>query len=109
MTQAGNEFAPWLGVFETLRVVDGAPLFMPEHLRELDRAMLALGLETDFDFEKARSELPRLSGRWRWVITQEGTRTLFTEEEYVPSRNRWNFPSHPFALGPATGTQGTRR
>lgn len=85
MAHGVGEFAPWHGVFETMRVVDGVPLFMKEHLRELGRAMEALGLESDFDFEKAREELPRLSGRWRWIVTREGTRTLFTEEEWTPS------------------------
>jgi branched-chain amino acid aminotransferase/4-amino-4-deoxychorismate lyase len=75
------EFAPWLGVFETLRVVDGAPLFMAEHRAELARAMEALGLKSKFDFEQAALELPRLSGRWRWIVTPEGTRALFSGEE----------------------------
>lgn len=83
MTKPVGEFAPWMGAFETLRVVQGVPLFMREHLRELGRAMEALGLETDFDFEKARAELPGLDGRWRWIVTPEGTRTQFTEEAYV--------------------------
>src|SRR5277367_3839574 len=75
------DFAPWLGVFETLRVVDGVPLFMVEHRAELARAMEALGLKSEFDFEQARAGLPPLSGRWRWAVTPEGTRTLFTEED----------------------------
>ncbi len=32
MTKAVSEFAPWMGVFETVRVVKGVPLFMPQHL-----------------------------------------------------------------------------
>ncbi len=75
------EFAPWLGVFETLRVVDGVPLFMAEHQEELGRAMEALGLKTDFDFEKARAALPEKSGRWRWIVMTEGAKALFTVEE----------------------------
>ena len=85
MTKAGSEFAPWMGVFETLRVIEGVPLFMSAHRRELDRAMQALGLTTDFDFDKARDELPKLNGRWRWIVTQEGTRTMFHEEEWQPT------------------------
>lgn len=83
MTKPAGEFAPWMGVFETLRVIDGVPLFVPEHLKELTRSMAALGLTSDFDFEKARAELPKLSGRWRWIVTPEGTKTLFTEEPYI--------------------------
>lgn len=74
------EFAPWHGVFETIRVIDGVPLFMDDHLAELERAMEALGLETDFDFDQARAELPPQSGRWRWVVTRQETRAFFVEE-----------------------------
>jgi len=79
------DFAPWLGVFETLRVIDGKPLFFAEHQAELARAMEALGLKTGFDFERARTELPRLSGRWRWIVKPGDTRTLFTEGTIPPA------------------------
>jgi len=82
MNVAG-EFAPWLGVFETLRVVDGKPLFFAEHRAELARAMEALGLKSEADFEQAAVALPPLSGRWRWIVTAEETRTLFSEEPAV--------------------------
>ena len=81
MTNVADEFAPWLGVFETLRVVNGVPLFVAEHRTELSRAMDALGLKSEADFEQARAGLPPLSGRWRWIVTPEETRTLFSEEE----------------------------
>jgi len=81
MMKGAGDFAPWLGVFETLRVVDGVPLFATEHRTELGRAMEALGLKSDADFEQARAGLPPLSGRWRWIVTPERTRTLFSEEE----------------------------
>jgi branched-subunit amino acid aminotransferase/4-amino-4-deoxychorismate lyase len=80
---ASGDFAPWLGVFETLRVINGVPLFVAEHRVELARAMEVLGLKSEFDFEQARAGLPPLSGRWRWIVTQEETRTLFSEEETV--------------------------
>lgn len=80
MKTSGN-FAPWLGVFETLRVIEGKPLFFVEHRAELQRAMEALELNSEADFEKARAGLPPLSGRWRWIVTPEETRTLFSEEE----------------------------
>ena len=70
-----------MGVFETLRVIDGVPLFEPEHRAELGRSMEALGLKSEADFEQARAGLPPLSGRWRWIVTQEETLTLFSEEE----------------------------
>jgi 4-amino-4-deoxychorismate lyase len=85
-----SDFAPWLGVFETLRVVDGKPLFFAEHRAELTRAMEALGLKSEFDFEQARAALPSLSGRWRWIVTTEETRTLFSEEG--------KFTSEPVAI-----------
>jgi branched-subunit amino acid aminotransferase/4-amino-4-deoxychorismate lyase len=79
------EFAPWLGVFETLRVVRGVPLFVAEHYAELMRAAAALGLAVRFDPAKAQGELPRAeSGRWRWIVTPEGTHTLFSREDVRP-------------------------
>jgi branched-chain amino acid aminotransferase/4-amino-4-deoxychorismate lyase len=79
------EFAPWLGVFETVRVIDGMPLFVTEHAAELARAASMLGLNADLDLRKARAELPRRSGRWRWIATAEGTTTLFSEEPETSS------------------------
>jgi 4-amino-4-deoxychorismate lyase len=83
MLNASGEFAPWLGVFETLRVIDGVPLFVAEHRKELARAMEALGMTTEADFDGARAGIPALSGRWRWVVTPEETRTFFTEEKAI--------------------------
>jgi branched-subunit amino acid aminotransferase/4-amino-4-deoxychorismate lyase len=83
MSQPFAQFAPWWGVFETLRVVAGKPLFFPEHRAELARAMEALGLKSETDFALEASNLPTKSGRWRWIVTREETRTLFTEEEFT--------------------------
>jgi branched-subunit amino acid aminotransferase/4-amino-4-deoxychorismate lyase len=85
MMKASGDFAPWLGVFETLRVVNGVPLFVAEHRAELGRAMEALGLKSEADFDQAAIGLPPLSGRWRWIVTPEETRTLFSEEETAPA------------------------
>jgi branched-subunit amino acid aminotransferase/4-amino-4-deoxychorismate lyase len=74
------DFAPWLGVFDTLRVVGGKPLFVEWHRVELDRALGALGLESDADWAEEEAKLPAKTGRWRWIVTHEGTRTFFTEE-----------------------------
>jgi 4-amino-4-deoxychorismate lyase len=83
MSQASGEFAPWWGVFETLRVIAGKPLFFAEHRVELARAMEALGLTSDMDFAEEASTLPMKSGRWRWVVTSTETRTIFTGETPV--------------------------
>jgi branched-subunit amino acid aminotransferase/4-amino-4-deoxychorismate lyase len=80
MMIVSGDFAPWHGVFETLRVIGGVPLFVPEHRVELERAMDALGLKSDFDFVREAEKLPVQSGRWRWIVTPEETRTLFFEE-----------------------------
>ena len=72
---------PWLGVFETLRVVDGCPLFFSEHLAELDRAMFALGLTCRLDLGMETLKLAAKSGRWRWVVNKYVTTTQFNEEE----------------------------
>jgi branched-chain amino acid aminotransferase/4-amino-4-deoxychorismate lyase len=78
-------FAPWLGAFETLRVIDGVPLFVEEHLAELRRAATALGLNMSLDLSRAKRELENRSGRWRWIVDTSGTRTLFTEETMAKS------------------------
>jgi branched-subunit amino acid aminotransferase/4-amino-4-deoxychorismate lyase len=80
MAESPPAFNPWLGVFETLRVFNGTPLFIAEHEAELRRAMAALGLRTPFDPAAARRELPAESGRWRWIVTATEARTLFTPE-----------------------------
>jgi len=80
MTTGPGDFAPWLGVFETLRVIGGKPLFFPEHRAELARAMSELGLKSDTAFATEAAALPMKSGRWRWIVTARGTQTLFTEE-----------------------------
>ena len=72
------EFAPWLGAFETLRVLEGVPLFLPEHEAELRRAAAALGLGR-FTMP-GKSGLTKQSGRWRWLLTSGGLQTFFTEE-----------------------------
>jgi branched-subunit amino acid aminotransferase/4-amino-4-deoxychorismate lyase len=74
------EFAPWLGVFETVRVIDGAPLFVAEHAAELRRAAAALELEVKLDFPGLIAGLPRRSGRWRWIVRSSDTETFFVEE-----------------------------
>lgn len=84
MTNAAVEFAPWFGVFETVRVINRQPLFVAEHRAELARAMEVLGLKSDADFTQAAIGLPPRSGRWRWIVTPEQTLTLFSEEEPAP-------------------------
>jgi branched-subunit amino acid aminotransferase/4-amino-4-deoxychorismate lyase len=81
--KTSGDFAPWLGVFETLRVIDGKPLFFAEHRAELARAMEALGLKNEMDFALEAEALPIQSGRWRWIVTPEEARALFSEEETV--------------------------
>lgn len=82
---APNDFTPWLGVFETLKVIDGVPLFVREHRAELRRAMAILGLKSDFDFPAAAAQLPGETGRWRWLVTPEGAKTLFSPEPEMPN------------------------
>jgi len=81
MTARVSDFTPWFGVFETLRVIKGTPLFVPEHRTELARAMEALGLKSAYDFDESLAALPPRSGRLRWVVTSEATHSLFAEED----------------------------
>ena len=75
-----DDFAPWLGVFETLRVVNGIPLFTDEHRREIQRAAAALGLNCDLAFLDAAQEISKHSGRLRWVITPKRSFQIFNQE-----------------------------
>ena len=80
MPEAPPEFAPWLGVFETLRVSQGRPLFASAHAAELQRAASALGFPVEIDLPGLTAQLPSLSGRWRWLATPRGLETFFAEE-----------------------------
>lgn len=79
-----SDFTPWLGVFETLRVVEGTPLFLDEHRAELQRAAAALGLTVALDLSHMKRQLESKSGRWRWIVDGTGTHTRFTAEEALP-------------------------
>jgi len=81
VTTAPSDFTPWLGVFETLRVIKGTALFVPEHRAELTRAMETLGLTSAFDFDESMAALPPQSGRLRWVVTSEAPHALFCQED----------------------------
>jgi 4-amino-4-deoxychorismate lyase len=80
---SSGEFAPWWGVFETVRVIGGKPLFFAEHRAELKRAMTALGLTSDNRIEAEAATLPAKTGRWRWIVTRSETKTRFTEEKAI--------------------------
>ncbi len=79
------DFTPWLGVFETLRVIEGVPLFVEQHRAELERAAGAVGLEVALDLRAAAQEIAGGSGRWRWIADSKGTRTIFRPEPMPPS------------------------
>jgi 4-amino-4-deoxychorismate lyase len=78
--RAGS-FHPWLGVFETICVRGGRPLFLEEHWRSLGRACAVLGLKRSLDFRKRAHELPKADGRWRWVIAPDGPAHSFQREK----------------------------
>lgn len=83
-----GQFHPWLGVFETIRVCRGRPLFLEEHWQALRRACNALGLKRPFDFRKCVDQLPAGDGRWRWIIGPDGVSHSFRRE---PMRRRSAF------------------
>jgi branched-subunit amino acid aminotransferase/4-amino-4-deoxychorismate lyase len=89
MSTPPPEFAPWLGVFETLRVVDGKPLFLDWHRAELASALAELDLVSDADFAAEAVKLPSKSGRWRWIVTRQGTQILFGEEAPMKPESTW--------------------
>jgi branched-chain amino acid aminotransferase/4-amino-4-deoxychorismate lyase len=81
-----SDFQPWLGVFETVRVEKGVPLFVSEHLTEFRRAAETMGLSADVDVEKQCGKLPPKSGRWRWIVTATSRAFMFTEEKAATVR-----------------------
>ena len=96
MSKAPVEFAPWMGVFETLRVVKGIPLFTLEHTAELKRAATALGLNADIP--QNGEPLPKTSGRLRWIVGPGGSTRSFTEEP-EPSPEPLALSVSPLRLG----------
>jgi 4-amino-4-deoxychorismate lyase len=83
-----GSFRPWLGVFETVCVRRGQPIFLEEHWGTLLRACAVLGLKRPFDFRKAARALPISDGRWRWVVGPDGSSHSFQREK----------PLHPGGL-----------
>jgi 4-amino-4-deoxychorismate lyase len=100
MTRGLDDFAPWLGVFETVRVVDGKPLFLAGHREELQRSMDALGLSSATDLAAAAVALPRKSGRWRWIVRRDATELLFAEER-PPAEGVMSLSISPVRVGSA--------
>ncbi len=81
--RAGS-FHPWLGVFETICVRRGKPIFVEQHWQSLRHACAALGLKRPPDFRAMAQELPAADGRWRWVVGPDGPSHSFQREK--PSR-----------------------
>jgi branched-chain amino acid aminotransferase/4-amino-4-deoxychorismate lyase len=75
-----SPFLPWLGLFETLRVVAGRPLFLDEHWNTLRASAEELDLALPVDFRERANELPRVDGRWRWILTAETAFDRFDPE-----------------------------
>lgn len=74
-------FAPWLGVFETLKVVDGRVHFLKEHADALKKSAAVLGLSSPSEKRLQKIKVPMKSGRLRWIVDTTGFRSLFTEEK----------------------------
>jgi branched-subunit amino acid aminotransferase/4-amino-4-deoxychorismate lyase len=77
-------FAPWLGVFETVKVVSGKPIFPKEHALSLKESATALGLKAPSLSVLQKGSIPPSDGRLRWIVDGEGFRSLFTEEKSKP-------------------------
>ncbi len=74
-------FAPWLGVFETLKVINGEIQFFKEHAQLLKESAQALGLKAPMEKRLQKVKLPLQSGRLRWIVDTQGFRSLFQEEK----------------------------
>ncbi|MES2309072.1 MAG: aminotransferase class IV [Verrucomicrobiota bacterium] len=74
-------FAPWLGVFETLKVVSGKIMFFHEHAESLCESASALGLKAPSKSLLQKVLISHTEGRLRWIVDGEGFRSLFTPEK----------------------------
>ncbi|HOU28319.1 MAG TPA: aminotransferase class IV [Thermoleophilia bacterium] len=50
-----------LGLYETIKIIDGVPVFFEEHILRLERGIAALGLESEIDKPKLAGQILRLS------------------------------------------------
>lgn len=50
-----------LGLYETIKLIDGVPVFFEEHILRLERGIAALGLESEIDKPKLAGQILRLS------------------------------------------------
>lgn len=96
-------FDPWRGVFETIRVDHGVAHFVRDHWLSLGIAAQALGLKIPHDFREDADALPRVSGRWRWIVDRNGCRTTFDEED-LPD---WEAPPAGWSLSVAEQRVGS--
>jgi branched-chain amino acid aminotransferase len=81
------------GAFEVVRIYDGAPLLLAEHLDRMERSVANLRLEGPFHRERYETEAAELlearggrsfGGLLRLVLTRGGRRILITEQ--LPSQ-----------------------
>jgi len=50
-----------LGLYETIKLIDGVPVFFEEHILRLERGIAALGLDNEIDKPKLAGQILRLS------------------------------------------------
>lgn len=50
-----------LGLYETIKIIDGVPVFFEEHILRLERGIAALGLDNEIDKPKLAGQILRLS------------------------------------------------
>jgi len=84
------------GVFEVVRVYDGVPFALEEHLARMSRS--AANIRLPLDLEALRADAHRLLAQWpggpdnellRLIVTRGGRRLLLTEPiPFVPERVR---------------------
>lgn len=75
-----SPFLPWVGLFETLRVISGRPLLLDDHWDTLRASAQELDLVLPFDFRERAAGLPKTDGRWRWIVTAETALDRFDPE-----------------------------
>ncbi len=89
------------GAFEVIRLYDGTPFALVDHLDRLERSAAAIELEFDRpaleqEIEALLAELGDADGQLRLIVTRGGRRLAMTEP--IPRPRRHDPPRHRHLL-----------
>lgn len=93
-----SKFQPWLGLFETVWVTQGVPLFAEAHWDNLCEGAGYLGITPPK--ERPIKVLGKTTGRLRWVLrSDESLEVMFYDEQPHKTRHDFSLALAPQRLG----------